>query len=479
MVADNRVFVDISSLLRYCKNVDRYSGIQRVLTQLLIEIQRINKEQIFYLSYQLDDELGKFYTLRLEELGADTLSCPIKMREFFFGGVGVNSKSEALRRYKDRKLKYTYHKIRLDVASMLDIDRPFTRYGIRSSDWRNWEGKRTESIKESKKSHLLRDIAQKGDTLLLLDSSWTDSEYIFNEAKSIGLHVGILIYDLIPILMPHVVHVQNVMMFEAFLFHSMEVVSFYMTISESAKRDLLEFLKDNGKDFPVTALPLTQTGLGGMVDGSPPELRRTHRKLSDAKRLLTIGESMRSVFNAPFALCVGTIEPRKNGLRLALAWKLMLDKGRYDIPRLVFAGRRGWYVDELFGLLQATGNLYGYVSVIEGPTDDELDFLYRKCEFALMPSLYEGWGLPVGEALSYGKTAVVAEGSSLPEVGQDLVVYCDPKSVASISQAVLKLDQNRELRRDLEERIRSAPLRTWNDVASDLLEIVHAKTAGS
>ena len=89
----------------------------------------------------------------------------------------------------------------------------------------------------------------------------------------------------------------------------------------------------------------------------------------------------------------------------------------------------------------------------------------------MMPSIYEGWGLPVGEALSYGKTAIVADGSSLPEVGGDLVEYCDPGSVDSIAEAVRALVAAPERRLELERRISQAHLRRWRDVAEDLLEI--------
>jgi len=124
-------------------------------------------------------------------------------------------------------------------------------------------------------------------------------------------------------------------------------------------------------------------------------------------------------------------------------------------------------------LLQATGNIFGWVEVVECPTDAELATLYRKCQFLVMPSLYEGWGLPVGEALSYGKTAVVSGTSSLPEVGEDLVEYCDPVSIDSIMEACLRLIENPTYRAHLEQRIKETHLRGWEDVASELVAAIH------
>ena len=91
-----------------------------------------------------------------------------------------------------------------------------------------------------------------------------------------------------------------------------------------------------------------------------------------------------------------------------------------------------------------------------------------------MVSTYEGWGLPVGEALSYGKTAVVSNTTSLPEVGMDLVEYCDPLSVDSIADAVRRLIYQLEHREALENKIKSTRLRDWADVARDLKRILEA-----
>ena len=88
-----------------------------------------------------------------------------------------------------------------------------------------------------------------------------------------------------------------------------------------------------------------------------------------------------------------------------------------------------------------------------------------------MTSIYEGWGLPVGEALSFGKTAIISNTSSLPEVGQDLVMYCDPSSVSNIAEAVWKLVSEPERRILLENKIKTTQLRSWHDVGSDLIDI--------
>ena len=83
------------------------------------------------------------------------------------------------------------------------------------------------------------------------------------------------------------------------------------------------------------------------------------------------------------------------------------------------------------------------IAVAETPSDAELAFLYRNCRFTVFPSLYEGWGLPIGESLWFGKLCIASKTSSMPEVGGDLVDYVDPKDADSLQQAILRTFRER------------------------------------
>ena len=118
----------------------------------------------------------------------------------------------------------------------------------------------------------------------------------------------------------------------------------------------------------------------------------------------------------PFALMVSTIESRKNHVLAFDAWQaLALKHGAAAVPRLVCVGRNGWLNAHAFARLDADPTLKAMVTLIDDVSDAELALLYRSCAFTIYPSLYEGWGLPITEALSYGRIAVVADNSSLPE----------------------------------------------------------------
>jgi len=124
--------------------------------------------------------------------------------------------------------------------------------------------------------------------------------------------------------------------------------------------------------------------------------------------------------------------------------------------------------------MEASGNLGGWVQFAERPTDAELAYLYETCVFTAMVSFYEGWGLPIGEGLHFGKTGVVARNSSMPEVGGDMVEYCDAHSLNSIHAAVRKLIADPTHRAALEAKITATDLRSWDDVTLDFVNKLSA-----
>ncbi|MHB1809364.1 MAG: glycosyltransferase family 4 protein, partial [Solirubrobacteraceae bacterium] len=130
-----------------------------------------------------------------------------------------------------------------------------------------------------------------------------------------------------------------------------------------------------------------------------------------------------------FVLAVGTLEPRKNLPRLVAAYgQLSLELQRRH--PLVVVGPTGWEQAETLSALRSLGQrcrVLGHVS------DAALAELYRRCAVFCYPSLGEGFGLPVLEAMSVGAAVLTSNVSSLPEVGGDAVEYADPRDVASIA----------------------------------------------
>jgi glycosyltransferase involved in cell wall biosynthesis len=170
---------------------------------------------------------------------------------------------------------------------------------------------------------------------------------------------------------------------------------------------------------------------------------------------------------AGFVLAAGTLEPRKNLPRLVEAYESLGEAVQRAHP-LVVVGALGWETGPTLEALQALGGrctMLGYVS------DAALAELYRRCAVFCYPSLGEGFGLPVLEAMAAGAAVVTSNISSLPEVGGDAVQYVDPHAVDSIAAglAILLTDEDRRAELGRRARARAAEF-SWERFAETALK---------
>lgn len=149
----------------------------------------------------------------------------------------------------------------------------------------------------------------------------------------------------------------------------------------------------------------------------------------------------------PYALYVGTIQPRKNLARLMAAYAGLLQQHALDWD-LVLAGRKGWLSETLYAQAQRLGvaervHFLGYVP------EADLPALLGAARFFAFPSLFEGFGLPVLEAQQIGVPVMCANNSALPEVAGDAALLVDPTDVEAIADAMLRLSRDEALRQRL------------------------------
>lgn len=142
-------------------------------------------------------------------------------------------------------------------------------------------------------------------------------------------------------------------------------------------------------------------------------------------------------FSGDYFLFVGTLEPRKNLDRLLQAFASLSTELKQQY-QLVIAGGKGWG-DVNLDYLISQYNLEEYVHVIGYISDIELSTLYANANFLVMPSLYEGFGLPIVEAMSFGVPVLTSNTSSMPEVAGDAGILVDPLSINSIASGLTKL----------------------------------------
>ncbi|MBI3921151.1 MAG: glycosyltransferase family 4 protein [Armatimonadetes bacterium] len=136
----------------------------------------------------------------------------------------------------------------------------------------------------------------------------------------------------------------------------------------------------------------------------------------------------------PYLLFVGVLQPRKNLTRLLQAYQ-RVRTSKPQIPDLVIAGKRGWMEKEIFETVETLA-LSGSVQFVDYVPDEMLPTLYSAAKLLIYPSLYEGFGLPVVEAMACGTPVVTSNLSSLPEVAGGAAVLVDPRNVDSIAEGI-------------------------------------------
>lgn len=170
----------------------------------------------------------------------------------------------------------------------------------------------------------------------------------------------------------------------------------------------------------------------------------------------------------PYALFVGTPEPRKNLAALIAAYR-SLDPGLRAACKLVVVGGNGW------GGIDPVAMAEGMESDIRvlGRVDDaDLSMLLAGALFLAMPSLYEGFGLPIIEANAFGVPVLTSGISAMPEAGGDAALYVDPRDIGSIVDGLTELISNSALRNKLSARARANAERfRWQDFGDGMLAV--------
>jgi glycosyltransferase involved in cell wall biosynthesis len=305
----------------------------------------------------------------------------------------------------------------------------------------------------------IRDLAKPGDILLVLGSPWFRADHgkiIGDLRASLQLRVGILIYDLIPILHPEWCDRYLVKMFRDWYYETVPHVDAFFAISNATVRDMINWADREGMTLrgSVSAIPI---GTGFTEDKTKP------RREGDLPAGLEAGS---------YILFVSTIEARKNHMLAFRVWRrLLATMPRDQVPTLVFAGRVGWLVADLMQQIANANHLDGKLMVLEEVDDGTLSALYRGCRFSLFPSLYEGWGLPVTESLGYGKVCIASNRASVPEAGGDFCQYFDPDDLNDAVETIRRAIENPAEIRALEARIATEFRPTsWIKAAEQLLK---------
>lgn len=223
-----------------------------------------------------------------------------------------------------------------------------------------------------------------------------------------------------------------------------------ITISKSSKRDLIEHYGTPAEKITV----VYEAAAAHFQPASPHLIDHVCREYQLPDR---------------FLLAVGTIEPRKNLSRLLEA----LVRLRVDDPdlHLVVVGTHGWLYKKFFQRIEALG-LQGIVHLPGYVLDADLPVIYSAAEVLVMASVYEGFGLPVLEAMACGTPVVSSHASSLPEIGDDAACYFDPMNVDDMTATLSRVLADEELRAEMARAgLKQATKFSWERAARETLAV--------
>lgn len=446
------LYFDISDIIDYAMVDHRVTGIQRVQARLISALRRAHGPDkvaaVFYHpEWRRVVRLDPLFVFDHYEFQASAL----------LQKVGLGPKSiwpqqrqikRYLRPYDNRKLLRAAKKLDIYRRVLLDPDSLAERglYSLR----------RAAHVTPAPLTPL--DSLPQQDTLVFLGANWNADHmtpFAVQHAQS-GGQVVQLIYDLIPIHAPHWLSPEIVRQFRELLLRTTEFATRYACISDATQRELRAYLTEQGLDRFMHTVPLAHEFMGFERQARPdPALLAGIPGLDP---------------NRPYALFVGTIENRKNVRALLRVWHALAAELGPQTPQLVVAGKRGRDAGEFFSMLEGDASLRRHVRIVDAPQDATLAALYANALFTVFPSLYEGWGLPVGESAWFGKLCVTSSSSSLPEVCGPYADYADPHDESAMLAAFRRCATDMNYRAMREQQIAKAPLRSWDDVAADLYD---------
>ncbi|ONG44870.1 hypothetical protein BKE38_27195 [Pseudoroseomonas deserti] len=302
-----------------------------------------------------------------------------------------------------------------------------------------------------------------GAVLVNLGNSWGLAEYfraLQDMQRRYGLRYIPFLHDCVPLIVPE--HCRATMVqdyarwFGAMGLHAHGLLA----NSENTLRDVRQQL--------ATILPgMELPGEVVRLDADPRELATPAEAGNlEALRVLRHGES--------FALFVATIESRKNHLLVFSAWlQLLRQHGAARVPRLICVGKPGWHAEAALNLLRNAPELQRHIVLLPHVSDQELDALYARCAFTVYNSHYEGWGLPITEALAHGKVVVTPRHSALTEAGGEAALYFTPQSLPDLQQVLERVIFDLPFRQAQEAIVREKGRpRSWSAVKDQVLTAV-------
>lgn len=262
------------------------------------------------------------------------------------------------------------------------------------------------------------------------------------------------IHDLTYILCPDSMKAKRRKRLENDMKKTVNRADYIITVSECSKRDIIKYLKVDESKIQV------------IYNGVDEVYKKmlNHEIIDEIKKKYNI--------DGKYLLYLGTLEPRKNIETIIKAYNLF-NKCNNENIKLVLAGKKGWLYDDIFKLIKEF-KIEDKVIFTDYVDDDDKPALYQGAEIFLFPSLYEGFGIPVVEAMASGTPVITSNSSSLPEVAGEAAIITDPMDYKEISRSIERILNDSELRENMiNEGIKQADKFNWDESAEKLKKLYY------
>lgn len=263
-----------------------------------------------------------------------------------------------------------------------------------------------------------------------------------------NINVIITIHDLIPFLFPELCKGDKKKYFDS-LVEKIKRVNIIITVSEYSKRDIIKYLKVDPQKIRIVSPGIELKDYERVKDN---EIKKVKEKYNLPKK---------------FILFLGALEPKKNIVNIIKGF----ERANLKNIKLVIAGGKGWKYEEIFETYKNSPYKKN-IQMLDYIAEEDKIALYKGAELFIFPSLYEGFGMPVLEAMASGIPVITSNISSLPEVAGEAAILVNPYDIVEIAKAIENVIKNDKLKKEMIEKgLKQARKFTWENSVKKLEKI--------
>ena len=298
----------------------------------------------------------------------------------------------------------------------------------------------------------------RGDIFIELDAAWGDplDRYsLLAMLKTKGVIIICMHYDAVPVLFPDFSHPSTVYRYTGYIAAHLDFADYFICISDTVKTDLQKLsLKITNRKVTAFTIPLG-------ADFDKPDIT-DQKKQNDSKII-------EAIISKKFLLAVGTLEPRKNHAMLLAAYDLLDEKHQLN---LVIIGKQGWNIDELARDIKNRSDFGKNLFWLENADDTQLLRFYENAFICVNVAHYEGYGLPVIEALDHNCVTICSRGGALEEIAPGACRVLAENTASCLAADITDLYDNQQSYLYYKKQAENFNPPTWDDSCRQFINIL-------